>query len=747
MNIGGKRLIRQILGDIDQTDVFAADVTTHNANVAFELGYAIARLKRVWLSLDHSVVDAEQEYRRVFFGLIGAAYRSYTNSNELSRAFLDDMPTSSLHDTLLGHHYRNPNNLLETPTLLYMKPAVNTEAVITCMESLDHLGFGNALVDDPNENPLPSLEWYASNISSADAVLLHLLSTDQVGYLHHNVQCSLIAGLSHGFGKPTFMVVKEPFQSPVDYEHLLRTHATADDCRQSVMRWSSEVTGTLPLLRRRRSDDQSQPSTTTDLWTLSIGEPVAENERSRLDSYFLPTSVYHRALEDPVTIVVGRKGVGKSAQLYAMEAALVPDRRNHVCVIKPVGYEIDGLVRILRSIAHNSERGYLVESLWKFLIYSELARTVYRTITSRPPYQPPIAAERDLVRHYDDHVAILDPPFSERLDLTISTLADIGAIQDAVDQRHRISELLHSRQLRDLRQLLGATLTTRQKVSILIDNLDAPWGSNTDVETLAPLLWGLLRVTDDIVSDFQIQDHWRRQVSVHLTVFLRSDIFAAMQTYANEQDKLPIQRIIWNDRDVLKRLMDLRLEYGTANGNRAEDIWNLLFPSEVVGLPTWDFVLNSVLHRPRDVVYLMRQAIDGAISRGHKVVTQEDFIDARAQYSEYALRSVLAEDDPTRGKLESILYEFAGCPKTVTRSEIESRFREAEVSSSDCEFYIDLLCDVNFLAIQHNEGYVYASDESDREMKRRIAMQVAKNKQNEESYGVSSAFWHVLQVE
>lgn len=746
MNIGGKRLAAKVLEDVDRADVFAADVTYPNFSVAFELGYAISRLKRVWLSLDNSVADSEQQYRRVFFGLIGAAYRMYTNSNELSRSFLDDMPLSSLHDTLLGHHYRNPHRLLETPTLVYLKPALNTEAVITCMESLDHLAFGQVIIDDPNETLQPPLEWYATNISSADAVLIHLLSNDQVGYLEHNVKCSLIAGISRGFDKPTLMVVKEPFHSPIDYADLLRMHVTAAECRQSIIRWSSDITATLPLLRRRHSDDQSQPSAEVDLRGLSIGEPVAENERNKLDSYFLPTSVYLRSLEDPVTIVVGRKGVGKSAQLYAMEAALAADRRNHVCVIKPVGYEIDGLVRVLQSVVDNSERGYLVESLWKFLIYSELARTVYRAITTRPPYQPPTTEERALVQHYEEHLDLLDPPFSERLDLTISSLADIGTIKDAVNQRHRISELLHSRQLRDLRQLLGATLTNRDKVSILIDNLDAPWGTTTNVATLAPLLWGLLRVTDDIVSDFRIQDHWRQQVSVHLTIFLRSDIFAAIQPHANEQDKLPIQRIIWNDGEVLKRLIDLRLEFGAPNGSRAADVWSLLFPPEVAGLPTWDFVLNNVLYRPRDVVYLMRQAIDSAISRGHTVVTQQDFLDARATYSDHVFKSILAEDDPQRGKLESIVYEFAGCSKVVTRSEIEKRFNAAGVSPSDFEFYIDLLCDVNFFGIQHNEDYVYASHESDREVKRRIAIQIAKSKESEESYGVSSAFWHVLQT-
>ena len=452
-------------------------------------------------------------------------------------------------------------------------------------------------------------------------------------------------------------------------------------------------------------------------------------------------------MDDPVTIVVGRRGVGKSAQLFAMHAALTTDRRNHVCVVKPVGYEIDGLVRVLQSIVNKSERGYLIESLWKFLIYSEMARSIYQLTESRPVHYVPTEAESRLLEYYDNNTTLLDPPFSERLDLTLRSLTNICEIEDAIDQRQRISELLHSSQLRDLRDILGATLSAYERVSILIDNLDAQWGTNRHIDSLSELLWGLLQVLDDVVSQFRISDHWRTAANLHLTVFLRSDIFAFIQPTAPEQDKLPIQRIVWDDPEVLKRLIDQRLEFGSPKTGSAGAIWERLFPSEVVGIPTWQFVIDTVLPRPRDIVYLMREAIDGAINRGHPTVTEQDFLDAREKYSEYAFRSIQAEDDPRKGMLDSIMYEFAGCPMYITRSEIESRFGVAGVSPEDYDFYIDLLCDVNFLAIASNNEYQYAKHEADREIKRRIAFQIAKNNNLEESYQVSSAFWQVLQIE
>lgn len=55
LGIGGKYIIREICNAIDDCDFFCADITTINANVMFELGFAIARDKRVWLIRDEAM--------------------------------------------------------------------------------------------------------------------------------------------------------------------------------------------------------------------------------------------------------------------------------------------------------------------------------------------------------------------------------------------------------------------------------------------------------------------------------------------------------------------------------------------------------------------------------------------------------------------------------------------------------------------------------------------------------------------
>ena len=378
--------------------------------------------------------------------------------------YTSDQPEMSLDETLLGPYFRNARPVNEVPTLLYVKPPVNTDAVGSCMDLLEKSAFSEALtVDDPAENQAPTLEWYANHLSSTDAVLVHMLGNNQEGHEEHNLKCSFVAGLARGFGKRILMICMQPFESPIDYQELLRLHDTALEAKNSVGDWIVRIEKSIPRRRSRRPTTES-PLQGPDIRALSIGEHVAENERNMLDDYFVETTTYYRALRDHLTIVVGRKGVGKSAQLYAMEAELLRDRRNHVCVIKPVGYEMDGLLRVLQSIVNNSEQGYLIESLWKFLIYSELAKSVYESIRSGSMAEDYGETEQKFVRYYESRLTMLDPPFSERLDMAVRALAEVGEIDDSLEQRQRISEMLHTSELRQLREELGKVLCRHQKV-------------------------------------------------------------------------------------------------------------------------------------------------------------------------------------------------------------------------------------------------------------------------------------------
>lgn len=749
MSITGKRILREITQNIDRAEVFACDLTYPNLNVAFELGYAIARSKRVWISLNATGETAARDYQRVYGGILpSTGYAEYLNHRELSERFIADNAWVSLKDQLLGESYRTRVPRAERPEILYVRPLIETDAVIAALETLQSSLFADGvIIDDPNENPSPSLEWYAEKARRVDAALVHLLAPHHRDATRHNVKASFVAGLAHGFQKPLLMLAHSPFKSPVDYQHLFAQHDTADLCRTIVANWIEQLEPGLPRRRPRRDDQAQGRLMTMDLRAISVGEPVAENESDMLEEYFIETSSYYDALASQTAIMIGRKGTGKTAILFALDTNLGADRRNEVCVIKPPGYEIDGLVGLLRENLHLSERGYLIESLWKFLIYSELACSVADGISRRPLHQLPTSRETEFMDYVSKRTEVLCTPFSQRVDSALAALVGVGQLSQQRQQRARISEALHENELHDLRRLLGFVLAGRHKVAVLMDNLDVPWTPGHHIEYQTDLLVGLLRVATDVTNAFRLEKDLRRRVPMSLIIFLRSDIFAHIHPLTAEQDKLPLHRIVWNDEETLLRVVDQRLAHTSPTRFSVSDVWQKLLPNEVAGIPTRQFVISNTLARPRDVIYLVKQAIAGAINRGHSVVTDGDFLDARRNYSEFAFRSLLAEDDPNKGKLEGVLYEFAGAPKIMAETEVQESIRRAGVDEEDIDFYLDLLCDVNFLGVETVDGYRFPVDEGDRQMLRAVATTVSRKRASGQcSYQINAAFHQVLQI-
>ena len=165
MAVSGKRLLREITDNIDRASIFACDVTYVNDNVAFELGYAIGRFKRVWLSLDTSIANANIAFNHGYTGMLGAGYASYENHEDLAAAFLKDSPWTTAGDFLLAESYRDQQPLEEFPTVLYVKPPHDTDSVIAVGEALRRSVFSNGItIDDPSRER----RGYASMVRGED---------------------------------------------------------------------------------------------------------------------------------------------------------------------------------------------------------------------------------------------------------------------------------------------------------------------------------------------------------------------------------------------------------------------------------------------------------------------------------------------------------------------------------------------------------------------------------------------------
>ena len=710
LSVNGRVVISAICDEIRKRELFVADVTGLNPNVLFELGYAVALRKRIWLLLDPSIERAKVDFER-FQLLTTIGYQPYTNSQDIENGFYKDEPYTNLDRDAYRDLLQSATVVSKKDGLLYLKCDVDTEASIRISQRISRARLPS-VVDDPREVRIQTFSWYVQQSTAASAVICHLLSTEHKGWELHNAKHALVSGLGHGLGKPLLMLAHDPYVSPIDYRDLLKVHSTATAAERFFDGWISPIDEAYERRVIEQETYEVQARAQGELRNIAIGDPIAEFESNQLTEYFVPTAAYSEALRSRHSIFVGRKGTGKTATLYKLAEELSIDIRNYVCVVKPVDYELQGLLEMLAQELSRSEKGYLIESFWKFLLFTELAKGIYEQVLAKPSYYVRTEGEAELCAFVEGHTAVITPEFSVRLDTAVSRLRNLASSGSAEKQRMSISERLHSEMLNRLRSLLGKALVTKARVAILVDNLDKAWNQHTDLQMLSELLFGLLSVSGRVAEEFEKESHWRDSVNLSLTIFLRSDIYAAMIRFARERDKLPVRRITWEDPELLRRVLQERFITSGADVVRPDGIWEKYFCRTVRTAPVRAYLADAVLPRPRDLIYLVKTALQFAVNRGHSLIEEKDLVAAEGQYARFALDSLLVESGTRVARLDELIYEFMGGPEIVTDRDVTQAMERARIPGDRLRDVVDTLCEITFLGLEVGPGrFAYFYDE------------------------------------
>ena len=665
LEVEGRLIIGQITSAIGEAATVVAEIGGLNSNVLFEVGYALSLRKNVWLVLDESDTTATRAWRDL--GLLsGVGYIPYGGSSEaLYSAYAQrrpDLSSAALWDDLLA----SAASPRETRGLFYFPTSLRNDAARALDRGL--LARRDLVVHNANEDEhgLGSLAWYVGQIYRSSAALIHLLGPQRTRAQVHNARASLLAGIAHGLELPVLMVAEESFQAPVDYQDLLYQYLTAKGLTDHVNRWLDG----LPVLGSQRRLGRVELK--IELPVQSFGEYVAEYEQDSLPDYFVETAEYQTVLRGGTSIFTGRKGTGKTANMLSAAEQLRSDRRNLVVVIKPASYELEGLLTVLKKIPDNDLADYFLEALWRYLIYTEVAIAAVREAEGRPAGiatgSPMDALRADLealgVDKTDD--------FAIRLERVMGRLLeDIANLPDSVQEARRfLTERLHANVLPELRKSIGEALSRRERVALLIDNLDKAWERGSDYDRLSRLLLSLLSVSGRIGTEFGKEDAWRESVNLSLALFLRADIFSVISDYAREPDKMTRLQIAWRDRELLARVLEDRYVAARGGESTRDQLWDEFFCTSVGGLATREYLLWRVLPRPRDLVYLANAAVMSAVNHRRGRVEESDILAGEEEYSQFAFEALLVESI-ARFDLEDALYEFAGLDAMMDESLVE----------------------------------------------------------------------------
>ncbi len=311
LNIDGNIIIDEILERIMQSDIFICELSSFNLNVLFELGYAIAKKKKIKIFLNLSLADVENKFNNLNI-LSSIAYTNYINSNNLQTEIWKIIEDDT--EDILSKTIANKSRFSNCHELFYMKNLYDTDESIILSRTIEELKI-KLIVDDPNEVSIQPLEWYFQILLNCNGVITHLLSDQYVNAKIYNQKASFIAGIAYGLDIPLLMVVGAPFTVPMDYRNIIKIYNRKNDCIEFVNNWFEKYKDSIKADNKSTQYTQQELKAFSDLHSIDLGESLAENEQEKILNYFVKTSSYNDALNRNLSIFIGRKGTGKTANL------------------------------------------------------------------------------------------------------------------------------------------------------------------------------------------------------------------------------------------------------------------------------------------------------------------------------------------------------------------------------------------------------------------------------------------------
>lgn len=401
---------------------------------------------------------------------------------------------------------------------------------------------------------------------------------------------------------------------------------------------------------------------------LDFGKASAEIEQDFLEKVFVTTPVLESIRSGQKTIVLGRKGSGKTALCLKLFNDL-KRQGERVSLLTPRDLSVNSL-KVLEKESIDISESFLLS--WKYIFMVEISKYVIEDAKNKygqnyAKWPEPIKQARAFLAQYTSGYA----NFIDKAIKTISSIKKVGVKIVSAELSAELENRTDESSLADkvdaitnaLREALDLLFT--KPLYILIDKIDEIWNSSSQS---SELIIGLLRASKEMFEQLS---------SVHIVVFLRSDIYDTLQF--NDSDKFHSleERIEW-DKQRLKWLITLRARTSTGLKGKPEpdEIWQTFFSPKINGKDSFEFLIDRTLMRPRDLIQLCNLCKDKAVANNNTRITEKDIYQALPQYSEWKLNDLTVEykvQYPFLGNV--ILGAFYSIPPVVNRDLLLTRLK------------------------------------------------------------------------
>ena len=683
-DVSGRPLTDPIFEGIASADILIADITAMNFNVTFEIGYAIGLGRRVYLTRDGNITrDYNLANKIGIFDTLGfETYTDERNLSELIKTYRSDA----------GIPLR-PHINLKSPVYVLQTPQSNWAMIaITARIKKARLGYKGYLpTDDARLSAVKAID----DISSCLGAVIPLLSTEFGDAEVHNFRAAFVAGLAVAMDKITLVLQPSDGPAPLDVRDLVKTFNSRDDIASSI------ATFALNIMDRFQADSPLPLPKGNFLAELSIGDSVAENEFQTLGEYYLRTDQYNRAARGEVNMVVGRKGTGKTALFSQLRNEKRANVRNIIVDLKPEGYQLIRLKEDVLDYLAEGAKAHLITALFEYLFYLEICYKVLekdrdRHMRDARLYEP----YRKLVEVYKAGSAA-EGDFSERLvGLSQQLIKDFNArYGTARDQRLTatdVTELIHKRNIRDIRNTLSAYLAFKDSVWVLFDNLDKGWSAHGLTVSDVLILRCLIDAARKIQRELQGDGH-----DFHCVVFVRNDVYQLLVEASADYGKESRAVLDWTDVDLLREVLRRRLIRNMPLSDTPfVQVWSQICVSHYHGEETSQYLIDRSLMRPRNLIKLLAHCRGFAVGLERARIEEVDLEKGLRAYSIDLITEADQELTDILGAETNLIYYFIGEGQEFELQKLESILSGAGVPTEKTDNVIQFMLYYGFLGVK-----------------------------------------------
>ena len=731
-DVPGNPLVSPILERIDDSSFVIADITYLNLNVVYEIGFTIGRCKRAFL-VRHIGTDGDKDISNAvgIFDTLG--YHEYENSENLKDRLAAHIESTHLtFSTALNRN--SPVYLIEPPN--------RGDDVGVMASRIKKAGYGRYRSFTPEEDARLSAVDAIRQVAASSAVFIPFQTPTIQGATIHNIRCMFVAGLADGMGKPKLILVPSGYDAPLDVRDDAKIWYQLADIHDHVAQFCPSIV---------EYEGRVEPSgidRMTLLQSLSIGDPRAENEMTTLALYYLNIDQFERALRGEVNLVVGRKGSGKTALFIQLRDTIRADRRNIVVDLKPEGYQLVRIKEDILEYLSDGARQHLITAFWEYLIYLEIAYKLLEKDQKAHRYRHDIHeayVELSDAYHVEDFSSEGD--FSERL-ATLSQRLGARYKEEYGKQGGRrltaneVTELVYTHDIKQLRTLISNYLQRKNSVWVLFDNLDKGW-STQGVDMIDAIV---LRCLVDAGRKAE-REMRKADNAVHCIVFVRNDVYDHLMRNSPDYGKELRATLDWNDADMLREMLRLRLVsgmHGDLDEMDFQTVWHELCSSHYRGEETSSYLIDRSLMRPRNVLKLFNHWRGFATNFNRQRIEEGDIEKGLKAYSADLLEELDRELTDVFPETRDLLYHFLDAPAAMTRDQLMTVFDSAKLSLDTHEKVLSFLLYYGVLGIRtdDNEYFIYTVNYDLRMLKIR-----EERGKGSTRYVLNPAFWPTFDID